>query len=54
MRSDSLADRQGKLTEYQDNGAQFDWFLDAPESVSADPEPAGLALDLARIWKPGF
>lgn len=28
--------------------------LDAPASVSADPELAGFTLDLARVWEPGF
>ena len=28
--------------------------LDAPLSVSADPELAGFVLDLARVWEPGF
>ncbi len=28
--------------------------LDAPLSVSGDPELAGFVLDLARVWEPGF
>ena len=28
--------------------------LDAPASVSADPELPGFTLDLAHIWEPGF
>ena len=28
--------------------------LDAPASVSADPELPGFSLDLARVWEPGF
>jgi len=28
--------------------------LDAPASVSADPELAGFILDLAHVWEPGF
>ena len=28
--------------------------LDAPASTSAGPKLAGFALDLARVWEPGF
>lgn len=71
--SDSLADTQDKMAEYQGNGARLGWLvdaaerrvhvyrpgaapdvLDAPASVSADPELAGFVLDLARVWEPGF
>ena len=34
-------------------GAALD-LLDAPLSVSGDPELAGFVLDLAHVWEPGF